>query len=418
MDLPKTHQNNWSENALVALAFAIPCAKKLIPLVIGIVFIVAITRTIRLKKLQTPQRISLPLGLLILYALLIGGLCYTDEPERGLMELEIKLSFLIFPLLSWLLPNIGLESFRKISYSFVLGCLAFLIVTVTRAAFISFQAHDLYFMSYENLSWYIHPTYAALYQSFGIYLLADAALEKKYLLNKPRLHAIAMACMLIFIGLLASKAGLIGAIIAIALCSWKAFQKRIAFGKIMTGAFAATTIVIATTAFLPQSAHRVQMAMQDLHVTENPTATGATTGASEVHTVSLSSTQLRLVTWQASWHVLLAHPFGAGTGGVQKILDNLYLMEGETFAEEHHLNSHNQFLQTGAEHGWPGLAVLILLLFALVRFVSISTGLHVAQVFALLCGMNFLFESFLEVQAGIVFFSFWLLIFAKIKRGF
>ena len=128
MDLPKTHQNNWSENALVALAFAIPCAKKLIPLVIGIVFISAIVRTIRLKKFQPPARIGLPLGLLILYALLIGGLCYTDEPERGLMELEIKLSFLIFPLLSWMLPNIGLESYRKISQSFVLGCLAFLII--------------------------------------------------------------------------------------------------------------------------------------------------------------------------------------------------------------------------------------------------------------------------------------------------
>ena len=418
MDLPKTHQNNWSENALVALAFAIPCAKKLIPLVIGIVFISAIVRTIRLKKFQPPARIGLPLGLLILYALLIGGLCYTDEPERGLMELEIKLSFLIFPLLSWMLPNIGLESYRKISQSFVLGCLAFLIITVTRAAAISFQAHDLSFMSYENLSWYIHPTYAALYQSFAIYLLADAALEKKYLLNKPSIHALAMACMLIFIGLLASKAGLIGAIITILLCSLKAFQKRIAFGKIMVVAFAAATLVITTTAVLPQSAHRVQMAMQDLHVSENQTAATTATGDTEVHTVSLSSTQLRLVTWQASWQVLLAHPFGAGTGGVQKILDGLYLMEGETFAEEHHLNAHNQFLQTGAEHGWAGLAVLILLLITLIRFASTSNGLHTAQVFTLLCGMNFLFESFLEVQAGIVFFSFWILIFAKIKRGF
>jgi uncharacterized integral membrane protein len=112
MDLPKTHQNNWSENALVALAFAIPCAKKLIPLVIGIVFIVAITRTIRLKKLQTPQRISLPLGLLILYALLIGGLCYTDEPERGLMELEIKLSFFI--LVWYIKQNFSKGSFKRI----------------------------------------------------------------------------------------------------------------------------------------------------------------------------------------------------------------------------------------------------------------------------------------------------------------
>lgn len=414
MDLPKTHQDNWPENLLVALAFAIPCAKKLIPLVIGIVFIYAIIRTIRRKKLQSPVRIGFPIGLMMLYALLIGGLCYTDVPDRGLKELEIKLSFLIFPLLSWMLPNIGLESYRKISKAFVLGCLAFLTITVFRASFISIQAHDLYFMSYENLSWYVHPTYASLYQSFAIYLLVDAALEKKYLLNKPRLHAAAIACMLAFIGLLASKAGLIGAILTIVLCVFKAYSKNIAFRKVLIAAFASLAIVVGTTAVLPQSAHRVQMAMQDLHVTTN-SAEGA--AVAEVQTVSLSSTQLRLVTWQASWQILMTHPFGAGTGGVQKILDGLYLMEGETFAEEHHLNSHNQFLQTGAEHGWPGLTVLVILLFWLVRFTPISYELHVAQVFAILCGMNFLFESFLEVQAGIVFFSFWILIFAKIKRG-
>jgi O-antigen ligase len=207
---------------------------------------------------------------------------------------------------------------------------------------------------------------------------------------------------------------LIGAILTIVLCVFKAYSKNIAFRKVLIAAFASLAIVVGTTAVLPQSAHRVQMAMQDLHVTTN-SAEGA--AVAEVQTVSLSSTQLRLVTWQASWQILMTHPFGAGTGGVQKILDGLYLMEGETFAEEHHLNSHNQFLQTGAEHGWPGLTVLVILLFWLVRFTPISYELHVAQVFAILCGMNFLFESFLEVQAGIVFFSFWILIFAKIKRG-
>jgi O-antigen ligase len=89
----------------------------------------------------------------------------------------------------------------------------------------------------------------------------------------------------------------------------------------------------------------------------------------------------------------------------------LYLKRGETYAAERQLNAHNQYLQTGAELGWFGLCALLACLGSLwyARQAEIS-----ALFFASLCALNFLFESMLEVQAGIVFFCFWVIVYSKI----
>jgi O-antigen ligase len=91
----------------------------------------------------------------------------------------------------------------------------------------------------------------------------------------------------------------------------------------------------------------------------------------------------------------------------------LYEQEGEHYASARQFNAHNQFLQTGAEIGWLGLTALLLILGAL--WMS-GSGEPVARIFVLLCALNFLFESFLEVQAGIVFFSFWVLVYSRAER--
>ena len=102
--------------------------------------------------------------------------------------------------------------------------------------------------------------------------------------------------------------------------------------------------------------------------------------------------------------------FGTGTGDTQSKLNTIYLQQGETYAAEHQLNAHNQFLQTGAELGW----IAVLLLVACMVFCWQSArGEAAATLFFGLCALNFLFESFLEVQAGIVFFSFWVMVYSK-----
>jgi O-antigen ligase len=105
-----------------------------------------------------------------------------------------------------------------------------------------------------------------------------------------------------------------------------------------------------------------------------------------------------------------------GTGNTESELISIYLQANENYAAERKLNAHNQFLQAGAEHGWPGilllLACMLLLLFNALKWKNI-----IMLNFVLLCSMNFLFESFLEVQAGLVFFCFWVFVFTKSEQG-
>jgi O-antigen ligase len=112
--------------------------------------------------------------------------------------------------------------------------------------------------------------------------------------------------------------------------------------------------------------------------------------------------------------VLLTHPVGAGTGNVTPLMVKIYLEKGEEYAAKRRLNAHNQFLQTGAELGWPGLLCLVgFFAWFVLRTRSGSEGYPL--LFAGLMCFHFLFESFLEAQAGIVFFSFWALVFLQRK---
>ena len=76
------------------------------------------------------------------------------------------------------------------------------------------------------------------------------------------------------------------------------------------------------------------------------------------------------------------------------------------------LNSHNQFLQTTIAIGLPGLIVLLLIL-GIPLFLFYRQSDFSAVIFVLLIVFNFLFESMLETQAGVIFFSFFLFLFWK-----
>ena len=120
-----------------------------------------------------------------------------------------------------------------------------------------------------------------------------------------------------------------------------------------------------------------------------------------------SSTELRRVTWASSIAILLEHPGGVGIGNAGIFLREKYAEAGENYALEKNLNSHNQFLQMGVEMGWAG--VVIFIVFCLVILMKATrSGSIFYMAFVGLCFLNFLFESFLEVQAGVVFFYFFL----------
>jgi O-antigen ligase len=198
--------------------------------------------------------------------------------------------------------------------------------------------------------------------------------------------------------MLTSKAGLLSALLCI-LGGSIAMYKRGGSGRQTLGFGIGTIGLLALfTYLLPAASERIQTAVWENKDQQQQTETHQTTEA-------VSSTQLRLVTWKASYHTLMEHPFGTGTGDAQEALIQHYQSENQTYAASHKLNSHNQWLQYGTALGWLGMLCFIALLGS-AWFCSMKRRTHWFTLLLLLLCMNMLFESMLEVQAGITFFTF------------
>jgi O-antigen ligase len=123
--------------------------------------------------------------------------------------------------------------------------------------------------------------------------------------------------------------------------------------------------------------------------------------------------KVRLIMWTVTALECMEHPMGVGTGNVDGNLSealaevNQIEMSTKTPNNEIRYNPHNQFLQTTMELGFLGLAVFV---FILVKGIQLGirnkNGLLILVIFCL--SFNCLFESMLQRQTGIVFFTFWI----------
>ncbi|MFN9801057.1 MAG: hypothetical protein ACK54P_13660, partial [Bacteroidota bacterium] len=89
-------------------------------------------------------------------------------------------------------------------------------------------------------------------------------------------------------------------------------------------------------------------------------------------------------------------------------LDREYARTGEVYAYRRGLNAHCQYLQTALELGWFGLSVLVFCLLTFLWRVWRAVQPALAAIAGLVL-FHALVESFLEVQAGIIFTAFWML---------
>jgi O-antigen ligase len=407
MELPTPKRDQLLQHLLAALAFAIPWAKKAIPTLIGVIVVFALIRFFKRKSASIPSQPTALFGLFALFMLLVLGTTYTQHPYEAWNEIGIKLSFLIFPLLALITPSLEKADLKNILNSFVAGCFIFMAITVSHAVWVIVQHPDWYYFTYDRLSWYIHPTYAATYQAMALFILVREGLLNHFVFGKKAFHLLAILLLLVFLVLLSSKAGYLCALVAIFYSVYLALRRGHSILRVSAPAILSIALFIAMIFALPTSSERVKTAVEDLQMSE--VAKPAIDTLAPAHT---SSTSMRFITWNASWNLLRDNLFGTGTGDTQPSLNILYEQEGEHYAADRQLNAHNQFLQTGAEIGWLGLVALLI---TLIATWMIGRNEPTAQVFVLLCALNFLFESFLEVQAGIVFYSFWTMVYSRVK---
>ena len=405
--MTNTHvSDKVSDGLLYIIAFSLPWAKAALPLLFLLWGGTQLWRYASQRRVYRPACATPLWASVITYLILVAYTIVGFANERALEILEIKFSYLAIPIIAFLIKPITTIQLERVYKCFILGCLAFDVITIIHASILFHQTGDTTALYYQGLSWYIHPSYQALYHCFAIYLLARSVFSAPMFAGS---HVISFFLIIIYsmmLAALASKAGII-CLGALGLgFMWYSVVKKRAMKFIMPLTLAVVIAIFLINTILSGVASRMTEASKDV-------GAWVSSGTDEVmQTTAYSSVTLRLVAWSSAFQVLLSNPFGVGTGRASNFLDDYYISHQQPFAASHHLNAHQQFLQHGLDLGWMGILLLIITFLSLARHL-LRVANYAGLVFCFLCAVNFMLESMLETQAGIIFFFFWLMIYCK-----
>ncbi len=321
------------------------------------------------------------------------GLIYTENVDSGLFDLQVKLSLLVFPIIIVSRPYTVLQV-RNIFVLFIIGGILCSLFLLSRAVYTYFAFEENNFF-YQAFSFLVHPSYLSMYFNLCIVWLMLKIFQKPRDVNRFTL-IVSILIILFFsfiIVLLSSKMGLI---ILFALYLGFTIYLVVSRRKYLLG-FAGLLLIVAAVfalfRFVPEATSRLNSIVTAMSSTTNNQADS-------------ESTAVRLLIWSASNQVVSENLIlGAGTGDAKDVLMAEYAKRGMTGALERKLNAHNEYYQVFVSIGLMGFILLIASLFLpLYKAFTSSNAIYI--LFLLLVIINFIPESMLETQAGVIFYAF------------
>jgi O-antigen ligase len=391
---------NWS---LMAISFCIPLVPKLVPVLLFIFASLSITALIKgYRRVEITEVGILLIGLYVLHVI---GMLFTKNVDRGLFDLEVKLSLLALPISFIGYGNLDKVHYEKILRAFLIGITLAAVFCLVQSAYKVFvlNAKYFYFLS-SRFSVIIHQSYFAMYLVFGIAILTY--LEWPVFRRISPLRTFASISLMLFLSictiLTGSKIGFIMWVIvmvAITVFLIKELKQKWMPAVMLMGFMSVGLAFIQST---PELKSRI---LKVIRLTDGQLKEDATG--------NIESTAARLLVYKTVGDVLIDQPwYGSGTGDFQDVLDIAYEAKGYSNLKERHLNAHNQFFQSWLGLGIPGL-VLLFSIFVVIFQHAFSSGERVYLGFAALIALISLTESMLNVQAGVVFFSFFVMLFSR-----
>ncbi|MEQ9186404.1 MAG: O-antigen ligase family protein [Cryomorphaceae bacterium] len=385
---------------LYAIAFLIPIFPRLVPVLIVLfgglsVFAIA-------KGYSRVEMSEVSILLLIFFVLHLIGMLYTENLSRGWFDIEVKLSLMAFPLAFVGFRFVNTTNFNRTLRMFLYGTLTASLYCIAQSAFKVFWLDMRYYhFITSRFSVTVHQSYFALYLIFAMVILAylEWPLVKKNR-RKTLTHVLIIITLSVSVLLTGSKTGFImWAVIALGLTGVFVREMKHKWVPIL-----GLTVLMSIMGAIFQGAPLLQSRITNmLEVAQKD----------EVNPESTESTAVRYLVYSSTFEVLRSQDwYGQGTGDFQDVLDAVYNKKKYTSAAEEHLNAHNLFLQSWISLGIPGLIIILgVFLVMMVQAVRNQD--------ALLLGFTALFfilsmtESTFNVQAGVVFFSFFTVFLAR-----
>ena len=382
----------------VLLAFVIPIHRLAASYVIvfwTVTWIIERIKKIPTIKLDNQQKTVL-FAVVLFYFLHIVGLAFTENLQNGLVDLRIKLPFLIFPIFFLLVNKLYAKFFHLILSAFLIGIISMSFFLLIRATYF-FPVEHIYAFFYSRLSYNFHPSYFSMYVTFA--LIIALYLYERFGHNKKHLLFVILISLFFFLinFLLESKTGIFSFFLIISIYGIVKLYKKYKLMLIMT---------LGIIAILFYAEIRHNQRLFDLFHTNIENIKKSTTASNEV----------RILVLKSALTVIHQNPFGYGTGDVKDVLISEYQKDTYTGAYKKKLNAHNQYFETTIGLGIQGTIILLfILIFSLA--IAIKRKNYLLYLFIILMSINFLTESMLNRQNGVVFFTFFLTLLIAIQNS-
>lgn len=401
----------WSIDQFYPIALAVVLAVQVLfpkQIALGIVLLALVTIAMGIKKKLKFHFSKIHLAFIGLYLLYVLGMFYTLDQKEAAHTLESKMSFVIFPLL-FLARPIERIDFSIPIWSYIGALLILNLEGLFGSAWCYSSTGEIACLLSSQFSPVHHPTYLAIYLLIGVGFVRYGYLYHVKGFNKWNQYLLILFFLMSYV-LTMSLSAMLFLILFSAVVGFITMYKFLGMLKtvlVLVG-FIGTLIFIVS---------RNKLLVYDVKRTSNSVANYLSDPEEYLRNGNrkLIGNEVRLILWTNSVQIIKSHPFGIGTGNT-----DLYMTEKLNHYKLYELaekkyNPHNQFLQTWMEIGVQGFAVLLFLFSALAaKAVKMRNALLFVLVFSF--AFNCLFESMLQRQSGIVFFtymSFFLLLLGK-----
>ena len=339
---------------------------------------------------EFPKLLLIPIGFYLLH--IISSL-YSSNQVEAQFDLEVKLSFLILPIVFGLEKPKNQTDFTVLLRLFSVGSIISILTLMGINFYKYIETGNLLF--YNDYSFLLHPSYFSMYLAFNILIGVFLLYHKK---GNQYCLTISILLSLLNIFIAESKAGQLTTLVLVIFIAFRLIPTR--FRKLV---LVLSVFLVIAFGYLAKNSKRFPFLVNAMeHYSEI-----------KAHPENIrESTALRILSWSASMQVISDNPlFGVGNGDIKDELSKIYADLKFKRPLEMHMNSHNQYLETSVGQGIIGLATLLFMLIAPVLYIKEYPTL--VQGFILIIALNIFVESMFNTQAGVIFIVFIYSLFAS-----
>lgn len=368
---------------------------KLVPLAIIIWTVFVIIGIIKRKLAWSTN--PLYIAFIALYFSYLAGVLYTQDTGLAKMYLENKLSFVLFPVLFSFKPKF-IFSLRTPALGLIFGVLLISFWGIYKL--LSCLASASVIDCFPYFSDVHHPSYFAVYILFSMALSIYGYIQKWKGFNRS---SVFLFCIFGVIAsfLAFSLSGILFLTITCCLLIWvwmkKKYGMKITFA-LTTGLFAVLFFFVTFSPLKEDFKYTSQSFSRYMESPEEFLKTGNR---------YLTGNEVRLIMWTVTAQLIAEHPFGVGTGNTDIYIEKKLQDYGLYDLASYKYNPHNQFLQTFLEVGIIGFLVFLFIIVISIR-TAIKSKNPLLLIVAASLIFNCLFESMLQRQSGIIFYTFWM----------